>query len=223
MKTKCRPQKSINYLKSKQAVMFDMDGTLFDTEPLHAQAFRQVLLEEQMDLSAEELESRFYGYADPAVFEELLGKNCDSEGLVFRKNEVLKQAISMLSTEELLKLQVPGMLELLKELKSSGLKLALISASENEIVNLMVKHSGIAPYLDTVVGRNDTGRSKPHPDPYFFAMEKLAVDPDNSLIFEDSPTGLEAARESGAEVIAIDPKCDEEEDRDAIANYSWLK
>ncbi len=222
MRTSKRPLKTLAYLKSKSAILFDMDGTLFNTEPLHAQALRKVLLEEDMDLSTEELEHRFIGVADDQVFRELLGSDCDTATMIIKKNKELKDSIASLSKSELLALQVPGMIELLTQLKEAGLKLALISASENEIVDLMVEHSGIGIYLDTIVGRSDTERSKPFPDPYLFAMKKLAVDASNSLIFEDSPTGLQAAMDSGAEVIKVDPNCTEESEETSIANYSWL-
>lgn len=220
---------NFSILQFKKAILFDMDGTLFDTEGLHAQALCNVLLELGHHYSAAEIQKKYYGWCDTDVFKELLGHSIDAESLVAKKNDQLSREIQKLGKKGLLALQTPGMEELLEKLLDQKMPMALISASEKRIVDLVVKVGELDCYFTAVVGREEGRRSKPFPDPYLYAMELLQVTPQDVIIFEDSPTGLRSAFDTGAQVIRIAHSIDQDDSLAAdlkqipsIANYCGL-
>ena len=217
-------------LTSKKAILFDMDGTLFDTEGLHAQALCLVLADQGHHFCAAEIQKKYYGYCDTDVFRELLGADVDADALVEKKNNLLTKELRELGRAGLMQLQTPGMEELLLRLYQLKIPMALISASEKRIVEIVVEVSQLRPMLNSIVARGDSPRSKPFPDPYFQAMKELGVTAKDVIIFEDSPTGLRSAFDTGAQVIRIAHSSDDHstlspdlESIPAIANYTWLK
>jgi HAD superfamily hydrolase (TIGR01509 family) len=92
---------------------------------------------------------------------------------------------------------------LLKFLKKEKKKVAVVSASEDLIVAETLKCFEIHSYIDLQMGRHQTTLTKPHPEPYLEGMRRLNTDSSKTLIFEDSPTGLQSAIASGANVIRI--------------------
>jgi HAD superfamily hydrolase (TIGR01509 family) len=181
-----------------EAVLFDMDGLFIDSEP---------------DWHAAETEMmRAYGYDwTPADQLECLG------GPLLRVTQYMSECLDgARSAEELgvtivaeMKKRVsksvslmPGALEISRRLNEAGIPQALVSASPREIVDAAL--IGMKEkYFSFSVASGDIERTKPFPDPYLHAAKLLNVDIKNSLIFEDSPTGLTAARASGAFVVGI--------------------
>jgi len=181
-----------------EAVLFDMDGLFIDSEP---------------DWHAAETEMmRAYGYDwTPADQLKCLG------GPLLRVTQYMSECLDgARSAEELgvtivaeMKKRVsksvslmPGALEFSRKLNEEGIPQALVSASPREIVDAAL--IGMKEkYFSFSVASGDIERTKPFPDPYLHAAKLLNVDIKNSLIFEDSPTGLTAARASGAFVVGI--------------------
>jgi HAD superfamily hydrolase (TIGR01509 family) len=181
-----------------EAVLFDMDGLFIDSEP---------------DWHAAETEMmRAYGYNwTPADQLKCLG------GPLLRVTQYMSECLDgARSAEELgvtivaeMKKRVsksvslmPGALEFSRRLNEAGIPQALVSASPREIVDAAL--IGMKEkYFSFSVASGDIERTKPFPDPYLHAAKLLNVDIENSLIFEDSPTGLTAARASGAFVVGI--------------------
>ncbi len=160
----------------------------------------------------------------------MLGADVDADALVEKKNNLLTKELRELGRAGLMQLQTPGMEELLLRLYQLKIPMALISASEKRIVEIIVEVSQLRPMLNSIVARGDSPRSKPFPDPYFQAMKELGVTAKDVIIFEDSPTGLRSACDTGAQVIRIAHLNDDHstlspdlESIPAIANYTWLK
>ena len=181
-----------------QAVLFDMDGLFINSEP---------------DWHAAELEMmRAHGYDwTPEDQLKCLG------GPLQRVTEYMSRCLNDAKTpEELGELIVaemkkrmsgkvslmPGALEFSRELNNAGLPQALVSASPRPIVDAVLVGMS-EKYFVYSVAAGDIERTKPFPDPYLHAAKLLDVDIEQCLIFEDSPTGLTAARASGAFVVGI--------------------
>jgi HAD superfamily hydrolase (TIGR01509 family) len=181
-----------------QAVLFDMDGLFINSEP---------------DWHAAELEMmRSHGYDwTPADQLKCLG------GPLQRVTEYMALCLNGAKSPEQLgdliiaEMQkrmsgkvslMPGALEFSRKLSNAGVRQALVSASPRLIVDAVL--AGMPEkYFDYSVAAGDIERTKPFPDPYLHAAKLLDVDIKGCLIFEDSPTGLTAARASGAFVVGI--------------------
>ncbi|OUR96602.1 hypothetical protein A9Q84_09660 [Halobacteriovorax marinus] len=183
-------------LKEIKTVLFDMDGTILDTEILHAKALYNTLnkINPSLKLSTNDLLETFCGKSDTEVFEEVdLGESINVEQFLEIKNEKFIETL-----DEHGKILSQEMEELLTSLKEKGYKLALVTASERDVTKELIKRERLDRFFDTVLTRNDLTLTKPHPLPYLKAMELLDSKKENTLIFEDSETGLMAAKASGA-------------------------
>lgn len=186
-------------------VIFDMDGTIVNTEPLHAKAAVVVLKNLGIDIDLESCLDQFYGMTDTSVLKMTCPHLSDIEidQAITQKNIHLIKLFADLSDEEKMPYITPGLFDFLKYLKTENKKLAVISASEDEVVTETLKCFGIDSYIDLQMGRRQTHLTKPHPEPYLEGMKRLKTHHSKTLIFEDSPTGLQAAVASGARVIRI--------------------
>lgn len=190
------------------ALFFDMDGTLFDTEVIHAEAM--LAMAQRYDIRApfppEEVHEMMLGKADQMVFEiikdwEGVPRHWNAETFIAEKNagviELLKQTpvASYLS---------PSVANLLVEAKNHGLYLALVTSSERLVTDELLRNTGHHTLFDLTLTRDDCPRHKPDPWPYLRAQELSARSAHEVLIFEDSPVGLAAAVASGARVVKVE-------------------
>jgi putative hydrolase of the HAD superfamily len=100
---------------------------------------------------------------------------------------------------------LPGVLDYLGEAKRLGLQLAIASSSPHSWVDTHAQRLGVFHYFDRVICADDVGvgRTKPHPDLYLLALDRLGVRKDEAIVFEDSPNGVRAANSAGILVVAI--------------------
>ena len=180
------------------AIFFDMDGLLVDSEPLW--------LESESEITAA------YGYQWLAQDQvACLG------GPLSRVGEYMSDRCSGVEspaffTEKLIELQcsklrgktplMPGAIELVRELTANGIATGLVSASPRNIVDAVLDNLGGSPFPFSI-SADDVLRTKPHPDAYLLAAERSGAEISHSLIFEDSLTGVAAAQASGAWLIAV--------------------
>lgn len=192
-------------LRQLDAVIFDMDGTIVNTEPLHAKAAVIVLKKLGFDIDLESCLHQFYGMTDTAVLKMTCPELSSSEidKAIAEKNLHLIKIFEKLSPSEKQQFVAPGLFEFLKFLRSENKRMAVVSASEDLIVRETLKCFDIHTYIELQMGRDQTNLTKPHPEPYLEGMRRLKTHPEKTLIFEDSPTGLKAAVASGAHVIRI--------------------
>lgn len=181
-----------------EAVFFDMDGLLVDSEPLWLDSEREITAQ--------------YGYAwQPEDQVACLGGPLTRLGqYMFDKcNQVqspqyFTQRIIDMQAEKMRRdlPLMPGALNLIQELQAHGVKTALVSASPRIIVDAVL--AGVGPELFPFsISSDDVIRTKPFPDAYLLAAQKSESAIENSLIFEDSLTGMNAATSSGAWLIAV--------------------
>lgn len=194
-------------IKKTRAFFFDMDGTVMNTEPHHAKALQILFEQYNQHFSVEELQSKYQGLSDTEVYsmnKEIFHK-VSLEKFLEQKNSIFIELIQQLSQEELNKVITPGIFQYLKKLKEHKVIIALISASEKEIINLLLERCNLTSYFDLVRPRCYTFCSKPSPSPYLSAMRHFRLRSDEVVIFEDSLTGLTAAHSSGATTVQIKP------------------
>jgi HAD superfamily hydrolase (TIGR01509 family) len=180
------------------ALLFDMDGTVIDSEPLWLEAEIEVMAELGCHWDAQDQQNCLGGPMDRTekYMQERSG-NIKPYGY-FRDNLNLVMQKKLLYDLKL----VPNALELISSAKKIGIKTALVTASGSVLMNIALKKfpDGI---FDATVSRDDVINSKPNPEPYLRAADLLEMNISNCVVFEDSETGVTSGLASGAQVIGI--------------------
>lgn len=191
------------------AVMFDFDGILVDTEPLHYQAYQHVLNPEGMAYSWEEYTTHYIGFDDRDGFREAykrMGRGIDSnrlQDLVIRKAEIFaglaaKSAICL----------YPGVERLLRELQGQA-TVGLCSGALASDIRPIVEDTGISDCFAFMVTADEVATSKPDPESYRSALWKLSelrgcsIDPAACIAIEDTPAGIQSAGGAGLVSVAV--------------------
>lgn len=180
------------------AILFDMDGTIIDSEPLWLQAEIEVMAELGSHWDAQDQINCLGGPMERTekYMQERTG-NIKPDGYFGKRlNEVMKSKFA----KDLA--VIPAALKLLEKARVYGLKTALVTASGRELMLAAVKKFPEGAF-DICISRDDVIKSKPDPEPYLKAAKSLNVAISECLIFEDSLTGVKSGLASGAQVVAI--------------------
>lgn len=173
--------------ESYDGLIFDCDGTLADSMPVHFVAWRETLLKHGLEFT----EETFYamGGMPSARIVQLLS---EQQGVEADPNAVAKQKEdhfqSLIETVQPLH-KVVAVAETFRGQKP----MAVASGSDLQAVSRQLTHLGIVDWFDTLVTAEHTERHKPHPDVFLLAAERLGIQPDRCVVFEDSPLGFQAA------------------------------
>src|SRR5262245_802467 len=181
------------------AILFDMDGVLMDSEPLHLRA-TQLALGDRGRSFTERDNLAFVGATDPEVFRVLrilFDLEAPLTELVNRKREHL---IRLIGTEGR---PLPGVPEVPLRLRKAGLRLGLVSASARPVIDSVLEAVALHRAFDTVVSGDEVARGKPAPDGFLMAARRLAIDPERCLVVEDSRNGVLAGKAAGMTVAAV--------------------
>jgi haloacid dehalogenase superfamily, subfamily IA, variant 3 with third motif having DD or ED len=177
------------------AVIFDHDGTLVDSEPVHLSCWREVLKPHRAELSAEDYSLNLSGMPSSYSAAWLARKfNLDiaPDALLSEKQKLLREFL----TKEPFPL-MPEVESLLRYLNRLGVPLAVATgASRDEVASSLEKHR-LESYFSAVVSKDDVLLNKPAPDVYHLAAQKLGVDAELCIAVEDSDNGEQAARAAG--------------------------
>jgi HAD superfamily hydrolase (TIGR01509 family) len=172
------------------ALLFDLDGTLVDTDHLHHGAFAAILAERGRDLPLAEYRTHIMGHPNDAILARFFPG--EDSGILDRKEAMFRDSLAA-SVEP-----VPGIHALLDWAEASGAGCAVVTNAPRDNAVAMLAAASLAHRLPTLVIGDECGRPKPDPAPYRAAMAALGATPSRSVAFEDSRSGLRAARASGA-------------------------
>jgi beta-phosphoglucomutase len=195
-------------IKELQAVIFDCDGILVDTEPLHYRAFQKVLVPFGLGHDFAHYIEHFVGFDDRDAFIHAFGEAgielapATLDALIEGKSEVLRKLIEQGVPS------FPGVVDLVRELMDRGIPMAVASGALRHEVEAFIASLGLQKAFRAIVAADDVKKSKPDPQTYLLAVERLglvrdALVPLNCVAVEDTPAGIRSAKSAALLVIAV--------------------
>jgi len=191
------------------AMIFDFDGVVVDSEPIHLTTFQQVLHNAQMELTREDYYNKYLGFDDHDCIETVMqdqGLAVSQERIaaMIAEKTVLVQQFMRESVQPL-----EGAVELLRAVWEAGVPLAVCSGALRAEIELASISVGVRDFFRIIVAAEDVAHGKPDPQGYNLALARLReetgldIHPGRCLVVEDSPAGIDAARAAEMNVLAV--------------------
>ena len=216
-----------------KAFIFDMDGVIIDSEPIHRKVHKEIMNNLGIDISIEEL-ALYAGATNEYIFtklkEKYFIKETVSELMEYKSKLIIKKI-----KEEKIE-PINGIRELLNALKSNNIKIAIGSSSPINLIETVIEKFKLQHIFNCIVSGEEVKRSKPYPDVYIEVSKKLAISKENCIVVEDSCNGVKAAKSAGMKCIGFcnvnsgnqdlkkaDIIIDEIEDIDTSNLYKYFK
>lgn len=180
-------------------VVFDLDGVIVDSHPLHKRAWRAFLASVgKKEVSESDLDFIFEGRRRREILIHFLGELSDTEILEYgnKKDEFYRDTCAVLEP-------VAGSVEFIKQLEKEGLRIAVATSASRQRARWTLQHLKIADYFEVVVTGDDVAQSKPDPTIYLLAAQRLSISPECLFAIEDSVCGVRSAKSAGLRCLGI--------------------
>lgn len=191
-------------MRTIKAVIYDVDGTLIDSEPLHNRAWDEALTARGSSL--ESLSNSFIAKMPgkkPLVIADSMVKELQldvtAEQLLSNKTDAYLRLIKSHLRA------LPGAISSITRCKEQGLLLAIGTSIDRKLLDVILKQLRIAEHFDVIVTGDDVQKGKPHPEIYLTVLKKLGLSPNEAVVFEDSDSGIRAAKAAGIWCVAVSP------------------
>ncbi|MBF8748816.1 HAD family hydrolase [Pseudomonas putida] len=181
------------------ALLFDLDGTLTDTDTLHLQAFRQLLHDyDGRELTQAQFDAQVSGRANGALFAELFPAASAAEcaALAARKEALFRELAPVLAP-------MPGLLRLLAYAEAQAMGMCVVTNAPRLNAEHMLAAMGLGAQFEHVLVAEELARPKPDPLPYLTGLQRLGARPEQALAFEDSLPGVRAASAAGIFTVGL--------------------
>ncbi|MGY9049097.1 hypothetical protein P775_27210 [Puniceibacterium antarcticum] len=195
------------------ALLFDLDGTLLHTDPLHEAVFAELYQQHGRDFDEGFYLREIHGRQNLDIFAEHFPGE-DGQAMSDAKEAAFRKRLGT-SAEPM-----PGLLALINRAEAAGWPMAVVTNAPRDNAAAMLNAIGLSDRLPLRIIGDECVRGKPDPAPYIAAMNRLGVSPDQSIAFEDSPAGLRAARASGVFAVGIRSSLSDAALRDAGAQIT---
>jgi beta-phosphoglucomutase len=179
---------------SWDALLFDFDGVLADSEPVHHSAWNQTLKPLGIQLDWDDYRRHFVGITDAIALVDRLGIREGAEALVAQKQELFRQGLARAQPF------LPDTIQMLQEVCQTY-RLAVVSSSYRSEVEPPLVRGGIRPLFQMLICGDDVKHFKPSPEPYLLAAERMGAQ--RPLVIEDSEAGVASGRAAGFEVLQV--------------------
>jgi beta-phosphoglucomutase len=190
---------SIKTTNRKRGIIFDLDGVLVDTGPFHKQSWYELAVNEGFGMS-DEVFSDTFGMQNYKIIPLLAGRQLPAEEIE-RMSEWKERRYRELIADKLELME--GAKALLEDLKNNGFLLAIGSSAPRANLDVVLECCDIRDYFDACVTGEDVRNSKPAPDTFLKAAERLKLLPEHCVVIEDSVPGIQAGKAAGMAVVAI--------------------
>jgi len=209
-----------------KAILFDFDGVLADTEPLHFRMFQQVLQEEGIPLSENEYYQKYVGFDDRDCFHAILAEHGRSIAPETIRRLVARKAVMMLDHLKAAPVVYPGIVEFVKS-SASRYRLAVVSGALRQEIELILQTAGMRTDFEHITAAEDVRNGKPDPEGYLHALRSLnrnaPVLAPECLVIEDTLFGIQAAHAAGMRCLAVSTTIPADQLASADAIASTLK
>jgi HAD superfamily hydrolase (TIGR01509 family) len=180
------------------ALLFDLDGTIVNTDPIHFLAWQKMLSRYDMDIDEAFYKSRISGGLNPQILADILPQLSQQQAKDFaeEKEAMFRQMASKLEP-------VAGLNEVISWCQQYDIKLALVTNAPRENTYFVLKILGLEDTFELIVLAEDEAAAKPDPTPYRVALQRLGVEIEQAIALEDSPAGIRSATGAGLRTIGI--------------------
>jgi HAD superfamily hydrolase (TIGR01509 family) len=181
-----------------QAIIFDMDGVIIDSHPVHRQAWQRFLLTLGKQVSETDLDCILEGWRREDILRHFLGDLSKAQIAEYgnRKDHFFQQVGVPVKP-------VPGLCEFLDHLERLGIRRAVATSASERRTRFTLDRLQLTRHFAAIVTANDVPKGKPDPAIYFLAAEQMGVSPKNVVVIEDSVSGVRAAKSAGMKCLAI--------------------
>lgn len=183
-----------------QAVIFDMDGVICHTNPFHSQAFKIFFEKRNLFPTEEEFMSHMYGKNNGYILSHFLGRKIEGQELLDLEDE--KESLFREIYQHHVD-PIPGFLEFFHGLRNEGIKTGVATSAPFANLELIAGRLDLFPHLESALASEHVSKHKPDPEVYLKTARNISVDPSNCVVFEDSFSGVSAAKNAGMKVVGV--------------------
>jgi len=196
-----------------RALLFDLDGTLTHTDPVHLRAFQHLLADEGLTIDEQGFQEHVSGQSNVEIGKRLFPERTPDAHILLlaRKEELFRTYATDLAP-------IVGVIDFIDAARASAMKLALVTNAPRDNVGHMLAAIRADDRFDTIVYGDEMARPKPDPLPYLTGLDRLGVRASDSLAFEDSVPGIRAAKAAGIFTVGVATTRTEDELRAAGAD-----
>jgi HAD superfamily hydrolase (TIGR01509 family) len=186
-------------VKPAPAFLFDLDGTLIDSMPLHQQSWRQWHAELELPFDEVGFFEATAGRTNGEILAAMLPRRSDGErAALAERKEVLYRVLARAGLQP-----IQGFVDFHAQARAAGVRLAICTAAPPDNMAVAFERFGLDRMVDVITSPADDLRGKPHPDIFIEAARRLGVLPQDCIVFEDAPLGVESARRAGMRAVAL--------------------
>ncbi len=195
-----------------KAVFFDFNGVIINDEPIHQTLIEQILVEENLRPNPADFRDVCLGRSDRACFRDLFSRrgrvatDAYLDTIIQRKSSLYQEQLETLNPLPI----YPGVEDFIYQLRTAHLPIGLVSGALRQEIEIVLQRSNLLSVFSTLVAGDDIRASKPEPDGYLLALEHLkdqlqdtTLKPEDCLVIEDTPAGIEAAKRAGMAVVGV--------------------
>jgi len=183
-----------------EAVIFDMDGVLIDSEPFHLVVNEKIFKALGINLSEDEYHS-FIGTTHKDMWTTIKNRYNLTQGVPELVNMQVSGNINYIKNEEIE--EINGITNLLSRIAHENIKIGIASSSPTEVIELVTNKLGIRDYFSSIVGGEEIKKGKPAPDIFLKAAKRLNAKPSDCIVIEDSKNGVLAAKTAGIKCVGF--------------------
>jgi beta-phosphoglucomutase family hydrolase len=185
---------------SSRAFIFDMDGTIVDNMSFHVKSWLEFFQRRGQQIDADDFFRNTAGRQGHEIMSTYMGAHLSKEesaALDFEKEELYRELYAPHLAP------TAGFVDFIARAKAAGIKLAVATAAPTENIDFTLDGLDLRKEFNAIAGAADVARGKPNPDVFLLAAERAGTLPANSIVFEDAPLGVEAARRAGMRAVVL--------------------